>query len=473
MLTVTQNRPNGQRRALIQAAGAGLLGLNLPDILAAQQIGAAPTPRIRNVIFLFLFGGPSQLETFDMKPTAPTTIRGPWKPTPCKTPGLHICEKLPLTASITDRLTVIKTMSHDFNDHSGGSHYVQTGHRWQVPIGGGFNVTPQDWPAMGSVVKHFQRRQGSTSNKPSYVVLPNSLGRLQEYKVRLKRPGETAGFLPPLDEPLITRIDKKDTADNPYWRNMADEELSFEIDGLQLLPDLQMERLINRNTLLEQFNRQRDRLQSHAGVGAMNDFRRKALDLVSSEDTRIAFDVTKEPDKLRNQYGNHLFGQSVLVARRLIEAGTRFVTVHYDCVDGYSWDSHRNCESLDKHLLPTLDSALSSLVLDLETRGLLDETLVVCMGEMGRTPKAKDGWGRDHWSTLFPAVLAGGGIKKGFVYGRTDRDAAYATENMVTPEDLSRTILEALGVNPAWMLPGIAGRPQLVSDGKFISDIWT
>jgi len=213
-------------------------------------------------------------------------------------------------------------------------------------------------------------------------------------------------------------------------------------------------------------------LQTNAGVDAMDDFRQKALDLVSSEETRIAFDVTKEPDKLRKQYGSHLFGQSALVARRLIEAGTRFVTVHYDCVDGYSWDSHRNCKTLEKHLLPTLDSALSTLVLDLEDRGLLDETMVVCMGEMGRTPKAKDGWGRDHWSTLFPAVLAGGGIKRGFVYGRTDRDAAYATENMVTPEDLSRTILEALGVNPAWMIPGIGGRPHLVSDGQFISDIW-
>jgi hypothetical protein len=196
MLKIQGRQPNVcqkmSRRQLLEAGGAGLLGLNLPKLLAAEEAGLAHKPRAKSVIFLFLFGGPSQLESFDMKPTAPTKIRGPFQPTPARNPDLKICQHLSRLASISDKYAVVKTMSHSYNDHSGAGHYVQTGRRWTVPIGGGFNVTPNDWPAMGSVVKYYEQdsRNQWNSELPSYVVVPNFLGRLQDYKVQLRRPAQ-------------------------------------------------------------------------------------------------------------------------------------------------------------------------------------------------------------------------------------------------------------------------------------------
>lgn len=456
------------RRTMLQAGGAGLLGLSLPRLLEAESAkGSGPMPRAKSVIFLFLFGGPSQLETFDLKPDAPAEIRGPYQPVASRTPGLRICEHLSRSAAVSDKFAVIRTMSHDFNDHSGGGHYVQTGKRWQVPIGGGFNVTPNDWPSMGSVTNYdsLQKSAGKPGAIPSYVVVPNSLGRLQEYKVQLKRPGETAGWLGQAYAPLVTRVDKRDAKDNPYWRDCLDEELTYEVDGLQRLEGLTLDRMNDRSSLLEQLNAQRQLADRQATVRDYDQFREKALALVASQETRRAFEIHREPDKLRDQYGRHLFGQSTLMARRLVEAGVRFVTVHYDCVDGYSWDSHRNSHDVEKHLLPTFDQALSALLTDLDQRGLLDETLVVAMGEMGRTPRANKEWGRDHWSTLFPAVLAGAGIRGGVVHGETDRQAAFAVTPPVSPEDLAATIYHALGIDHELRLQDAFGRPQPVVEG--------
>jgi hypothetical protein len=455
------------RRQLMQVGGAGLLGLSLPRLMAAEEATPFVGARAKSVIFLFLFGGPSQLETFDMKPDAPSGIRGPFKTTPSKTPELRICEHLSRTAAISDKLAVIKTMTHSYNDHSGAGHYVQTGHRWKIPIGGGFNVTPNDAPSMGSIVKYYSQNQpgGLERDMPSYVVVPNFLGRLQDYKVPLRRPGETAGWLGRAYDPLNTRLDKRGKDDNPYFRDCTDEELDYRIQGLEQLNGITLDRLDQRNSLLTQFNRERQLLDRRGNIRAMDRFRQRALALVSSDKTRQAFDVRREPDALRDRYGRHLFGQSTLVARRLIETGVRFVTVHYDAVDGYSWDSHRSSSYLENHLVPTLDQALSALVTDLDERGLLDETLVVAMGEMGRTPKANDKWGRGHWSTLFPAVIAGAGVRGGLVYGKTDRHAEYATENPVSPEDLASTIYHALGIDSNWRIPDTSGRPISLVDG--------
>lgn len=456
------------RRTMLQAGGAGLLGMSLPRLLEAEAAAeSGPAPRAKSVVFLFLFGGPSQLETFDMKPEAPAEIRGPFRPIASRTPGLRISEHLPNLAGMSDRYAVIRTMSHDYNDHSGGGHYVQTGRRWHVPVGGGFNVTPSDWPSMGSVTNYdsLKKSGGNPGAIPPYVVVPNSLGRLQEYKVQLKRPGETAGWLGQAHAPLVTRVDKRDPTDNPYWRDCTDEELTFEVDGLQRLDGLTLDRLNHRSTLLEQFNAQRRLADRQAVVRDYDQFREQALALVASQEARNAFDIRKESSRLRDRYGRHLFGQSTLVARRLVEAGVRFVTVHYDCVDGYSWDSHRNSDDVKTHLLPTFDQAMSALLADLEERGLLEETLVVAMGEMGRTPRANPQWGRDHWSTLFPAVLAGAGIRGGLLYGETDRQAAYATTQPVSPEDLAATIYHALGIDHELRLDDAFGRPQPVIEG--------
>jgi uncharacterized protein (DUF1501 family) len=469
MLTITSGTGLSRRRVL-QAGGTGLFGMTVPRLLAAEQ-NAGPHPRAKSVIFLFLFGGPSQLETFDMKPQAPEAIRGPFMPIASRTPGLMICEHLPQLAALSDRYAVVRTMSHDFNDHSGGGHYIQTGRRWHVPIGGGFNVTPQDWPSIGSVVEYVDRQSGVHRAMPTYMVTPNSLGRLQEYKVRLERPGETAGWLGRAYDPVTTRIDKRDASDNPYWRDCTDEELDFQIDGTAVNESLSLDRLDRRQSLLEQFDAARSLASKN--IDSYSEFQRKAISLVTSPKAREALDVTREPDSLRDRYGRHLYGQSTLLARRLVEAGVRFVTVHYDCVDGYSWDSHRNSDDVGKHLLPTFDQALSALLLDLEDRGLLDETLVVAMGEMGRTPKANATWGRNHWSTLFPAVLAGAGVHRGGLYGETDADAAYAITPPVSPEDLAATIYQTLGIDHELRLPDLQNRPvSVVENGHPLTQLF-
>ncbi|MFM7930574.1 MAG: DUF1501 domain-containing protein, partial [Pirellula sp.] len=203
-------------------------------------------------------------------------------------------------------------------------------------------------------------------------------------------------------------------------------------------------------------------------------FRQRAFALATSNAARNALDIRREPDAIRDRYGRHLFGQSTLMARRLIEAGTRFVTVQYDCVDGYSWDSHRNSDDVGKHLLPTFDQACSALILDLEERGMLEETLVVALGEMGRTPTANPQWGRDHWSTLFPAVIAGGKIPGGNLIGKSDKDAAYPIERPVSPEDLAATIYHAIGIDPEMRVMDFQNRPTpIVDGGRPVFELWS
>jgi len=460
---------------LLQAGGLGLLGLSLPKLLAAEAAQPDRRGRAKSVIFLYLFGGPSQLETFDLKPHAASRIRGPFRPIASRTPGLHICEHLSRSAAVSDKFCIIKTMTHSYNDHSGASHYIQTGHRWQIPIGGGFSTTPKDWPSMGSVVEYLAQKRGDHQNRdlPNYVVLPNWLGALQE-KGQYRRPGEYAGWLGRGYDPLTTNIRKKSLTDNPYWRNCRDEELRFEIQGLVSGKELTLDRLNRRRSLLEQFDQQRHDVNAAGTAATYDRFRRRALDLVTSDRTRRALDIRREPAHLRDQYGRHLYGQSCLMARRLVEAGVRFVTVHYDCVDRYSWDSHRNSSSLKQHLIPTFDQALAALLNDLDDRGILDETLVVALGEMGRTPKANRNWGRGHWSTLFPAVLAGAGIRGGAVYGETDRDAAYAIEHPTRPEDLAKTIYHALGIDPETRINDAQGRPaHIVQGGKPLVELFS
>lgn len=455
------------RRTLLQAAGSGLLGVGLDRTLRAEEQPQVIAPRAKSVIFLFLFGGPSQLETFDMKPDAPDKIRGPFQAIPSRTPDLRICEHLPRLADVSDRLCVVRTMSHGFNDHSGGGHYVQTGQKWHIPIGAGFNATPKDWPSIGSVVDHLDQMRDPAAMPPlpRYVVAPNFLGRLQDYSVQLVRPGEYGGWLGRRHDPLTTRIEKRSSKDNPYFRACTEEELDYQVQGLSETKEVTLSRLENRAALLDQFDAARRSMEASRTLQTYDRFQDRAMSLVTSARTREALDIRREPDAIRDRYGRHLFGQSTLLARRLVEAGSRFVTVHFDAPDGFGWDSHGHSNDVKAHLLPSLDSALSSLVLDLEERGLLDETLVVAMGEMGRTPKANANWGRDHWSTLFPAVLAGGGMKRGFVYGQSDAGGAYAMSPPVSPEDLAATIYHSLGIDPDTRITDAQNRPVPVAPG--------
>ncbi|MCA9216148.1 MAG: DUF1501 domain-containing protein, partial [Planctomycetales bacterium] len=325
------------RRTMLQASGAGLLGLNVPTLLAAEGKIAKRAAKAKSVIFMFLFGGPSQYETFDMKPEAPSEIRGPFRPIGCRTPGLKICEHLPKLANASDKFCVVRSMSHSFNDHSGAGHYLQTGRRWHIPIGGGFSATPEDWPSIGSVVEHLSQQDGGLEAElPSYMVVPNRLGRLQD-NGQYRRPGEYAGWLGQAHNPLTTKFDRRDLNDNPYWRVCSDDELQFRFSGLE--GGVQLDRLRKRASLLEQFDQQR-RLLDQSEDHEIDLIRRRAIGLATSTRTRDALNVCREKPQLRDKYGRHLFGQATLLARRLVEAGTRFVTVHYDACDGYSWDSH-------------------------------------------------------------------------------------------------------------------------------------
>ena len=473
------------RRTMLQAAGAGLMGLNVNNILAAESLGGSQAlrPRARSVIFLFLFGGPSQYETFDMKPNAPEKIRGPFKPIASANPELVISEHLPHLARRADQFSVIRTMTHTFNDHSGGGHYMQTGHRWQVPQGGGFAATPQDWPSMGAVTQWHAEQTGLSSGLPASAVLPNWLGRLQEAG-QYRRPGEYGGWLGQAYRPLTTRVDKRELNDNPYWRDCTDKELNFGIDGLDEASGLELDRLDRRMSLLDQFDTARRQADAMADIAAkqaggatkadhFGRIRQKAYDLAASPKVRTALDLTQESPRLRDQYGRHLFGQSCLMARRLVESGVRFVTVHYDCCDGYSWDSHVHSDDVKKHLLPTFDQATAALLDDLSSRGLLDETMVIAIGEMGRTAAPTPRWGRSHWSYLFPALVAGGGVKKGFILGKSDKNGEYIVDRPVTPEDLAATIYQSLGIDPETMLTDPLGRPiRLVDGGQVVHELF-
>lgn len=462
------------RRDVLTAGGAGLLGLTLPKVMQAEQQQLAYPfrgGRARSVIFLFLFGGPSQLETFDLKPEAPSEIRGPFQSIDCRTPGLLIGEHLPRLANISDKYSVIRSMTHDFNDHSGGGHYIQTGKRWHIPIGAGFDATPKDWPSMGSVVEYLTQHApgGLERDLPNYSVVPNRLGRLQAGG-RYLRPGEYAGWLGRAYNPLATTVDQRDSTDNPYWRNCTDEELDFEIEGLA--PEVPLNTIRRRISLLKHFDHMKRNFDK-ADSQVFDQFRQRALALLTSDNTRNALNIKKEPAKLRDQYGRHLFGQSCLMARRLVETGVKFVTVHYDCVDGYSWDSHRNSDDVKNNLLPTFDQGCSALLADLEDRGMLDETLVIAMGEMGRTPKPNSNWGRGHWSQLFPALIAGAGIQGGTTYGSSDRLASKPKEHPVSPEDLAATIYWAMGIDPGLMLPDSLNRPVPINeDGEPLKQLF-
>ncbi|HIA19138.1 MAG TPA: DUF1501 domain-containing protein [Planctomycetaceae bacterium] len=486
MLTVLSNRRrvcNGlTRRELLQAGGAGLFGLSLPQVLAAEAAQQPTKARAKSVIFVYLFGGPSQLETFDCKPNAPSHIVGPFKTTATATPGLRFCEHLPMLAKRSNDFCLIRTLNHPQNDHN-ASHYIQTGHPMPPAERGPSNVNaaPNDWPAIGSVINYLDRRNGRPGHRtiPSYVYLPNRHGEIQ-LGGQYDRLGQYAGWLGSEYNAFATRIHKRKSGDNPYYRDCTDEELKFRFTGLELNKGITVDRLNRRQSLLAQFDQSRRALTQSRQVEQFGDFRREAFEMVMSDRLRQALNLQSESAKLRDRYGRNLFGQSLIVGRRMIEAGARFTTVIWDMSDGADsgWDSHDGLTaSLRDHLLPGLDRGFSALLDDLRERGLLDDTLVVCCGEMGRTPQflnRGNSDGRDHWSYCFPAILAGAGIKDGLVYGQSDRHAAYPLEKPVSPEDLTATIFHSLGINPHTPLLNKQGQPvALVNNGHIVQELFS
>jgi hypothetical protein len=423
-------------------------------------------------MFVFLFGGPSQLETFDMKPDATSAIRGPFRPIASRTPGLRICEHLPRLADMSDRYCVVRTVTHRQNDHN-GCHDIQTGHPVPPAVrdSAGVAASDRDWPAMGSVVEYLDRRaaHGAPRSIPSYIYLPKRLGHFSGYDTM----GQYAGWLGRSYNAIATDIRKRNFSDNPFFRHCTDAELDFRLEGMEQLPELTLDRLDRRAGLLQQFDAQRRRLDQAPAVRDLDRMRERALELITSERLRTALDIRRESGPLRDRYGRNLFGQSLLMGRRLIEAGARFVTVVWDhAIRGDAtcgWDMHQALTPVMKnHLLPGLDLGLTALLQDMGDRGLLDETLVVCVGEIGRTPRFENRGsedGRDHWSFCFPCVLAGAGIRGGIAYGQSDRDAAYPLERPVSPADLTATIFDAMGIDPHGTIEDRQGRPVPLAEG--------
>lgn len=468
------------RRELLQVGGAGMLGMSLPDVWAAESVATPLAARAKSVIFVFLYGGPSQLETFDMKPDAASTIRGPFQSIASRTRDLRICEHLPRLAERSDKYCVVRTVNHPQNDHN-GTHVIQTGHPIPPADRGAAQVdaTDKDWPAFGSVISYLdaQAARGPASSFPSYVYLPRLLGHFAGYDIN----GMYAGWLGKAYNPMATRIQKRDSADNPYFRDCTDDELDFRLNGLERLPGMTLDRLDQRQSLLTQFDAERVRLDQHAAIRNYSGLQQRAVSLLSSPQIAEAFDIRREKAELRDRYGRNLFGQSLLMGRRMIEAGARFVTVAWDlAVRGDvcgSWDMHSCLERVMKdHLLPGLDYGFSALLDDLQDRGLLDETLVFVAGEMGRTPQfqnrgAQDG--RDHWTYCFPCLFAGAGVRGGITYGQSDKDAAYPISHPVSPADLAATIYETLGISPDLRIPDAQGRPvSLVENGRALRELF-
>ena len=453
------------RREWLRVGGLGVLGLSLTDLLAARTpLQAAPKVndltaglsgtmfgRAKNVIFLWLQGGPPQHETFDPKPFAPSEIRGPFKPIQTNIPGMEFSELLPRTAQRADKLAVIRSLSTDDNNHDVSGYWVLTGY----PYGPGSarQIKPTDWPYLGSVIKMLKPSERLPAL--SSVWLPDMM-RLND---NVTPAGQTGGFLGSMWDP--ERFVGDPAADN------------YRIEGLTLPIELTPQRISNRTELLNQLNRHVRAAEQQSTLGNWDKLSTFALDLVASGKAKTAFDLSREPQALRNRYGRHTWGQSCLLARRLIEAGVRLVHVNWlrepgdSAVDNPMWDTHAlNADRLQDFLCPVFDTSFAALLDDLDSRGLLSETLVVAIGEFGRTPKINGVGGRDHWGHVFSAALAGAGISGGQSFGASDRNGAYPIADAIRPHDLTATIYHLLGIPHDSVFHDSTNRPHPITKGE-------
>jgi hypothetical protein len=447
------------RRELMRVGGLNLLGLSLPTLLAAQARSATSSDptfgRAKNIIYLWLQGGPPQHETFDPKPLAPVEIRGPFKPISTNVPGIQFSELLPRTAAMADKLAVVRSMSTDDNTHDTSGYWILTGQKY--PSGSAREIKPSDWPYFGSVVKMLKPSERAPAL--SSVWIPDIM-RLND---NVRPAGQTAGF-------LGAQWDPDRFIGDPSSPN-------YQVEGLGLQQDISPLRLEGRRSLFEQVGRHLDEAERSSAIRNFDDIRQAAFGLLTSGAAREAFEVRKEPDAVRQRYGKNRWGQCVLLARRLIEAGVRLVHVGWPrepgdtAVDNPMWDTHaQNADRLQDVLCPMFDVGYSALIEDLDQRGLLDETLVVAIAEFGRTPKINPFGGRDHWGHVFSFALAGAGIRGGQVYGSSDKTGGYPATHRVQPQELSATVFHLLGIGHEATFRDRTGRPLPVSTGE---PLWT
>jgi uncharacterized protein (DUF1501 family) len=432
------------RRDFLHLGAAGVfgLGLTLPDLLARQARAAekGSSPRDVSLIYLFLHGGLSTIDTFDLKPDAPAEFRGEFKPVATNVPGTQIGEHLPKLARHMDKLALIRSFRHHNSDHGAADHYMLTGYFPQAGFNPGLHPNNQK-PAHGAIIA---RKLGPRGSVPPYVCLPKM------------HPSTGSAYLGAGAAPFVIDADP----------NAPDFAVPDVVPPVVLAAD----RLEARQKLLTQVDRfqKSAELRANPGAQAVSVFQQKAFDLMTSPQAKKAFDIHAESDPLRDQYGRNTLGQSCLMARRLVEAGVRCVTI-----DHSNWDTHNdNFATLKRQLLPALDAALSTLLVDLTQRGLLDSTLVVVTGEFGRTPRINKDAGRDHWGPAFTVALAGGGIQGGRVLGKSDARAERPASDPYGPEDLSATICHLLGIDPKEEFVTPEGRPvAIVNNGRVIEDL--
>jgi hypothetical protein len=453
------------RREMLRLGGLGAFGLTLPELLRSREASAAPrtaspgTPdgKAKACIVLFLMGGPPQHSTWDPKPDAPAEIRGQFKPMATRVPGLQICELMPGTANVADRICVLRAMASNDSAHSSSGYYMLTGHPHAPMNFENANPgPPNDYPSLGGIVQRLHRQR---SGLPAAVTIP---GRIFNTDGSVW-PGQTAGFLGHSSDPWL------------FTCNPASP--TFRIDEFSLPADLPASRLEGRSSLLQRVNQRLDAVDRSGLLRAFDRQSQQAFDLLRSPRSRQAFQLDREPPAVRDCYGRTPFGQSVLLGRRLIEAGVTLVQVNWyrgpdEPPDNPCWDSHvHESERLKTVLVPAMDRAYSALLEDLTQRGMLDETLVVCMAEFGRSPKMNAGGGRDHWGAVYSLALAGGGVRGGQVFGASDRSGGHPRDGRVQPQDLTATIFHCLGYRPDTEIHDTLGRPLPISRGESIRQI--
>jgi hypothetical protein len=426
-----------------------LAGLSLPALLHARQQRPAKA-RARSIIQLFMWGGPSQLETFDLKPEAATSVRSVFKPAATSVPGTLICEHLPRLSRMAHRYAIIRSLTHTGVNHGTSAYHMLTGHIHFAP-GTLKHPGPNDFPGIGSAVARFGRQP---RNLPAAVSLPSIVYDGDGGEV----PGQGPGILGQRFAPF--RMSGDPTRPD------------FSLDTLQLADDMNSERLQGRIALQTALDRTGEKLRSLPGVRDLSVHYDRAFGILQSPAAQRAFRLADEPARMRERYGWHHFGQSCLLARRLVEAGVPLVTVFWNAptnTSDESWDTHtQTVRRMKDHLLPPFDRAMTALLEDLGERGLLDETLVTWWGEFGRTPKINREGGRDHWGFCQSALLAGAGVRGGLVHGSSDGSAAYAAENPVSPDDLAATIFDCLGISLEQEMRDSQGRPYPLCSGKLV-----
>ncbi|HEV3344784.1 MAG TPA: DUF1501 domain-containing protein [Pirellulales bacterium] len=453
------------RREVLRVGGLGFTGLLWSDWLQARAAQATPVRapaassfgKAKACILIFNYGGPSHIDSFDLKPEAPVEIRGEFQPTATSVAGTSICEHLPRLAAMVDRYTILRSVNHADNDHAVGAYLALTAHPHprSRPLGIEPAATPQDMPSLGAIVSKL-----GAADKSMFPYV--TLGELRHFGNKDSM-GQNAGCLGHVYDPFAV----------PFTQPMGGDDVRLDMRVVgSMLGDAQSAggQLTGKRELLDRMNGALPALESMASTRDLDGFRRKAYELLASPASRDAFELAKEPENIRDLYGDAPFARNCLLARRLVEAGVPMVTVY--SVANRDWDTHGdNFKSLKNTLLPATDRGLSALLRDLQDRGLLDETLVVWMGDMGRTPLVNKGAGRDHWSFCYSIVMAGGGVRPGQVYGSSDRNAAYPASQPVSPADMAATIYHCLGIDPRSQVADQQGRPLHITLGEPVRGI--